>query len=320
VEFAPVPEWLRIEPASGVVPVFGHTDLDIVFTSAGLGPGDFHAVLEVYTNDPAHETLGVDAVLHAALVPLDRFVIRPRTVNRAPGLGSIRMNLQLPPGLDPHEVLLPSVTVNGSPLPEGVQVSFHDENGDGTEELILRLNRQSFLVILGASDIVTVIGEVRETTWFTGTSSVRIIMASGDLDLDGIGDTLDNCPLIFNPAQPDIDDDDEGDVCDLDDGELLFTDLGPTLVQWQAETVYDTFNLYRGDTSLIATEGYAQDPVGVQNADRFCGELNSFMLDSFVPPLGSTVHYLVTGVVGGIESSLGRDWLGMERPGTWACP
>ena len=174
VEFAPVPEWVRIEPASGVVPISGHTDMDVVFTSAGLGPGDFHAVLEVYTNDPAHETLGVDAVLHAALVPLDRFEIHPRTVNRAPGRGSIRMDLQLPPGLDPREVLLPSVTVNGSPLPEGVQVSFRDGNDDGTEELILRLDRQSFLAILGESGLVTVSGEVRDTTWFTGTSSVRI--------------------------------------------------------------------------------------------------------------------------------------------------
>ncbi len=84
------------------------------------------------------------------------------------------MDLQLPPGLDPREVLLPSMTLNGSPLPESVQVSFHDGNDDGTEELILRLDRESFLAILGDSGIVTVIGEVRETTWFTGTSSVRI--------------------------------------------------------------------------------------------------------------------------------------------------
>ncbi len=174
VEFAPVPEWVRIEPASGVVPVSGHTDMDVVFTSAGLGPGDFHAVLEVYTNDPAHETLGVDAVLHAALVPLDRFEILPRTVKRASGRGSIRMDLQLPPGLDPRDVLLPSVTVNGSPLPEGVQVSFRDGNDDGVEELTLRLDRESFLAIAGESGIVTVLGEVRETTWFSGTSSVRI--------------------------------------------------------------------------------------------------------------------------------------------------
>ena len=66
------------------------------------------------------------------------------------------------------------MTVNGSPLPVGVQMSFHDANDDGVEELTLRLDRESFLAIVGESSIVTVLGEVRETTWFTGTSSVHI--------------------------------------------------------------------------------------------------------------------------------------------------
>jgi len=145
-----------------------------VFTSAGLGPGDFHAVLEMYTNDPAQRTLRVDAVLHAALTPLDRFEIHPRTVTQAPGRGAIRLTLQLPPELDPHEVLLSSVTLNGLPLPQEVRVSFGDSNEDGIEELILRLDRKSFLAALGEGSVVTVTGEVRETTWFTGTSSVRV--------------------------------------------------------------------------------------------------------------------------------------------------
>ena len=174
MEFAPVPEWVRIEPASGVIPIAGDSEMDVVFTSAGLGPGDFHAVLEMYTNDPAQRTLRVDAVLHAALTPLDRFEIHPRTVTQAPGRGAIRLTLQLPPELDPHEVLLSSVTLNGLPLPQEVRVSFGDSNEDGIEELILRLDRESFLAALGEGSVVTVTGEVRETTWFTGTSSVRV--------------------------------------------------------------------------------------------------------------------------------------------------
>ncbi len=35
-----------------------------------------------------------------------------------------------------------------------------------------------------------------------------------DTDLDGIGDDIDNCPLISNPNQEDVDGDDFGDVCD----------------------------------------------------------------------------------------------------------
>jgi hypothetical protein len=141
-----------------------------------------------------------------------------------------------------------------------------------------------------------------------------------DTDADGAGDACDVCVINFDPGQEDIDVDGEGDLCDLDDGKLLFTDFGPTFMQWQDETVYDTFNLYRGDTSLIATEGYTQDPLTVPNATQFCGEPTAFKLDSFVPPLGGIVHYLVTGVVGGVESSLGFDGASGQRPNDWSCP
>ncbi len=36
-----------------------------------------------------------------------------------------------------------------------------------------------------------------------------------DIDLDGIPDDCDNCPLTFNPLQEDLDDNGVGDICDL---------------------------------------------------------------------------------------------------------
>ena len=55
-------------------------------------------------------------------------------------------------------------------------------------------------------------------------------------------------------------------------------------------------------------------------AEQFCGEPSPFGLDSFVPPFGEAVHYLVAGVAGGVESSLDLDGNGLERPNDWACP
>jgi uncharacterized repeat protein (TIGR01451 family) len=51
-----------------------------------------------------------------------------------------------------------------------------------------------------------------------------------DIDDDGVANTLDNCPRNANPLQEDLDIDDVGDVCDPDidgDGDLNGTDCAP---------------------------------------------------------------------------------------------
>ncbi len=54
-----------------------------------------------------------------------------------------------------------------------------------------------------------------------------LIVAPGDIDLDGILDDVDNCPYAFNPTQIDTDGDGFGDTCDPDidgDGDLNAAD------------------------------------------------------------------------------------------------
>jgi len=51
-----------------------------------------------------------------------------------------------------------------------------------------------------------------------GTAIIAISISSvQDSDGDDIGDDVDNCPLIYNPDQADIDHDGSGDACDDDD-------------------------------------------------------------------------------------------------------
>jgi hypothetical protein len=53
-----------------------------------------------------------------------------------------------------------------------------------------------------------------------GTASITISISSiQDSDGDGIGDDVDNCPLVYNPGQADADHDGLGDACDNDDSD-----------------------------------------------------------------------------------------------------
>ena len=50
-------------------------------------------------------------------------------------------------------------------------------------------------------------------------TALAITPQAPDQDEDGIIDSDDNCPTVFNPDQTDTDDDDVGDACDDDDGD-----------------------------------------------------------------------------------------------------
>ena len=101
---------------------------------------------------------------------------------------------------------------------------------------------------------------------------------------------------------------------------MLFTDLTGDLLNWQDELVYNKFNVYRGDLSvLVATGEYTQDPASPA-ADRFCMLQGAFLNDPFQPAPGQVLNYLVTGTTGPTESSLGNDSSGAPRPNAYPCP
>ena len=144
--------------------------------------------------------------------------------------------------------------------------------------------------------------------------------AQADGDSDGVGDACDDCPLIPNAGQSDADGDGQGDPCDVDDGLLWFTEMLPGSVSWQDDSVYGSFNLYRGDLAVLQGGGpYTQDPASAA-ADRTCGLLVSSAADGYLPPPGSAVYYLVTGVTAGVEGSLGPGPDGNDRPNAYPCP
>jgi hypothetical protein len=136
-----------------------------------------------------------------------------------------------------------------------------------------------------------------------------------DLDGDGAGDACDNCLAEFNAGQSDLDDDGEGDRCDLDDGLILMFFGDADTLEWQEEAGFDSWNCYRGDLEVLEETGvYTQEPGSNDLAEQSSGLTEPWLDDPDVPAGERCAFYLVTGVSGGVESSLGEDSAGNERP------
>ena len=140
-----------------------------------------------------------------------------------------------------------------------------------------------------------------------------------DTDADGVGDACDNCPLEPNATQGDRDGDAQGDVCDLDDGLLFLWAEAATTIHWQQEQNFQTWNLYRGDLSVLReTDMYTQIPGSNPLAQQSCDLTTLSVEDEDDPESGRVAFYLVTGIDGGVESGLGVD--GVDRPNANPCP
>ncbi len=95
----------------------------------------------------------------------------------------------------------------------------------------------------------------------------RLALLAGDEDGDFIGDAADNCPLVANVSQDDLDADGSGDACDCDpgdptDGEPQAVSLslarpgGVTELQWSAVPKADGYSVTRGLLSTLAFGTY----------------------------------------------------------------
>ena len=111
---------------------------------------------------------------------------------------------------------LPTISGNDDEVAEGNTISFTGSDSNGTWS-----SSDTAIFTVNASGEVTGVAEGTATLTLTtsiGCSvSKTITVIIPDTDMDGVLDTVDNCPTIANSDQADNDGDGIGDVCDDDD-------------------------------------------------------------------------------------------------------
>jgi hypothetical protein len=166
-----------VDPPTGAVPGHGFQDVSVLLDAEGLDDMDHYGVITVSSNDPQDGVQDVQLLLHVGEVELDYLDIDPNTLNLGSNGNTVRAAIQLPPQYDVHDVDVSTVSVFGTLFANPQPVSFADTNGDGIEEILLKFDRTAFRAQapVGAEALVTVTGEVRDTVWFTGTTTITAI-------------------------------------------------------------------------------------------------------------------------------------------------
>jgi len=126
---------------------------------------------------------------------------------------------------------------------------------------------------------------------------------------------------VPNPEQSDVDEDIEGDHCDLNDGLIYITFQEKDTVRWQDEAGFDTWNAYQSDLDVLRSSGiYTQAPGSNDLAAQNCDLVDTFWQGIGLPDPGKVAFFLTTGLTDGVENSLGTDSFGAERPNDNPCP
>jgi subtilisin family serine protease len=177
IEFYKIADWLQVSPASGSLAAGACVNLTLSLSAVGLEDGDYDGAVEFLTNDPFHATFSVPVALHVGEVELTYFDVDPNTINFDASGHTIRAAIQLPAGLDPHDIVISSVSLFGQLFANPSPIAYADDNHDGILELVVKFDRAAFEALVPTGDQVpiTVTGEVRDQTWFTGTTYVRTI-------------------------------------------------------------------------------------------------------------------------------------------------
>ncbi len=268
VEFSLVPDWLIGSPAGGTIPAGGCQIVTLNLKAAGLGDGLHQATLDFASNDPYHPLMQVPVELMIGLTPVTYLNFDPDSLNGGSMGKTVKVVLELPPEYDPHNIDVSSIRLNDTVPAILHPVDFTDENHNGIPELVVKFDRAAVEAVLspGSEAPVWVQGEVTDTTWFRGTTTVRVIQPQvthpngGEFFVLGGAVTVSWDPVAWpGSVLYDV-------YLSRDDGnswELLAANLADTSVGWVASGSATL----QGRIRVIAKDGQGMLGYDTSNAD-----------------------------------------------------
>ena len=177
VEIKPIPHWLQVSPAGGTIPAGGAAIVTVSLNAAGLEDGLHEGYVDFASNDPYVPAVQVPVSLTVGLVAPAYLNFDPDALNLSSMGNTVKMVIELPAGLDPHDIVIASIRLNDTVPALPAPISFTDENSNGVPELVVRFDRAAVEAALqpGNAVPITIQGEVRDTAWFRGTTTARVI-------------------------------------------------------------------------------------------------------------------------------------------------
>ncbi len=182
IEFKNIPQWLHIAPEEGTVAEGGNQDVSVLLDVAGLEDGMHEGTIQLRSNDPYNPLVEVPVFVNVGVIEptLTEFV--PKVLRFADtGILRVRMTVELPAGLNPHDIRLSSVVMNDVvPALADPAPYYTDDNHNGIEEATFWFDWNLVKTTLAEGMLipVTIMGEVEDVQWFRGTDYIR----TGDPD------------------------------------------------------------------------------------------------------------------------------------------
>jgi hypothetical protein len=170
------PPFLSVSPESGLIAAGECADLTVTMDASELEAGEYAGLVRLASNDPATPELGVPVLFHVGSIDVADMEVDPDVVNLLGSGAWITAFIELPAGYAPEDIVLETVLCNGvAASGQASTIGDFNENGVPDRQFKFPLAEVVETLTEGDSAEVTVLGEIEDTIYFTGTGYIRVM-------------------------------------------------------------------------------------------------------------------------------------------------